>query len=319
MKYATIDTGTNTLRLLIAEPGPGGGLRPLLYKRAITRLGGGYTVEAGMATEAMERSISALTEFGHIIRDQGVQQLRATATSVVRRARNSDVFIQEVKNRAGIEIEVIDGMEEARLTLMGVNSVISEPAERSLVMDIGGGSTEFIATLKGESIGAWSLEMGVVRLTERFFNSDPPCRDELFAMEREINEVISGLFRQMTADGVDPVQYYGGGGVEFIGTAGTVTTLAALDQDLEEYDRAKINNHTLSRQSVEYFYKYLSGLTISEKESILMLEKGREDLIIPGIAITLAVLHRFGFQAVKVSDAGLLEGLIIEMMKKTEV
>ncbi len=313
MRYASIDTGTNTLRLLIAEKAPDGKLRPLLYKRAITRLGGGYTVEAGIAPPAMERSIRALTEFGEIIVDYGVESLRATATSVVRRACNRDYFLNEVKKRARIRIEVIDGLEEARLTLLGVGSVITPEPARSLVMDIGGGSTEFIATSEGLSLGAWSLEMGVVRLTEKYFRNDPPERAELDAMEAEIRGVIDGLYAQMRDSGLDPDLYKKE--AVFIGTAGTITTLAALDQDLEEYDRAKINNYRLSRKKIEGFYRYLSGLTIKEKERLLALEKGREDLIIPGAAITAITMKVFGFNEVKVSDAGLLEGLIIEMKK----
>ncbi len=311
MKYASIDTGTNTLRLLIAEKTSHGPLRPLLYKRAITRLGGGYTTEAGMAPESMERSIRALADFGDIIEDYGVDRVRASATSVVRRAVNRDAFLHEVKKRAGLEIEVIDGLIEARLTLKGVNSVITGQAERSLVMDIGGGSTEFIATLNGKSMGAWSLEMGVVRLTEKFFRHDPPEAGELRAMEGEIRGVIGELMQMMSESGVDPALY--GHEAVFIGTAGTITTLAALDLGLDEYDRDKINNYTLPEQRVGYFYEYLAKLTIEAKERILALEKGREDLIIPGAAITKITMEAFGFNEVKVSDAGLLEGLIIEM------
>ncbi len=319
MRYASIDTGTNTLRLLIAESKGMGEVRPILYKRAITRLGGGYTKETGMALEAMERSVRALSEFSKIIKDYGVDHLRATATSVVRRAVNKDTFLGEVRERAGITIDVIDGLTEAGLTLKGVMSVIKGAPSRTLVMDIGGGSTEFIATHEGRSVGAWSLEIGVVRLTEKFFLHDPPEASELRLMEEEIESAIEDLMERMREAGLDPDLYGQRGESAFIGTAGTITTLAALDLGLDEYDRDKINNHALSRQRVEHFYKYLSALTIREKEEILALEKGREDLIIPGAAMTLSVMDAFGCSEVKVSDAGLLEGLIIEMIEKTEV
>jgi len=318
MKYASIDVGTNTLRLLIAEDrGGGGGFRPLLYKRAITRLGGGYTVEAGMAPAAMERSIGAISEFSKIIRGYGVDRLRATATSVVRRAINRDAFTAEVRKRTGIERDVIDGTEEARLTLKGVMSVMAGLPERALVMDIGGGSTEFIATFEGRSAGSWSMEMGVVRLTEKYFRHDPPVEAERGLMEREIEGVIGELRGRMAQNGIAPSRY--GPPAAFVGTAGTITTLAALDLGLDEYDRDRINNHTLSRERVEHFYRCLSALTIREKEEILALEKGREDLIIPGAAITLSVMEAFGHDEVRVSDAGLLEGIVIEMIEKTEV
>ncbi len=319
MKYASIDTGTNTLRLLIAEASESGALRPLIYKRAITRLGGGFSPGSGMAPEAMNRSISALADFAAIIRQEGAERVRAVATSVVRRAVNRGDFLDEVKKRAGLTIEVIDGMEEARLTLKGVRSVITRPARRSLVMDIGGGSTEFVATEEGSTLGAWSLEMGVVRLTEKFLAHDPPEGVELGRMEEEIGSAIEDLTGRMREAGLDPGKYGPAPDSDFIGTAGTITTLAALDLGLDEYDRERINNHTLSRQRVEGFYKYLSALTIREKEKILALEKGREDLIIPGAAITLAVMEALGYSEVRVSDAGLLEGIVIEMIEKTEV
>jgi exopolyphosphatase/guanosine-5'-triphosphate,3'-diphosphate pyrophosphatase len=312
MKYASIDTGTNTLRLLIAEKAPHGALKPLLYKRAITRLGGSYTVEAGMDSAAMERSVRALVDFAAIIGDYGAGRVRATATSVVRRAVNRDFFIGEVRKRAGIEIEVIDGLTEAGLTLCGVNSVITGQAARSLVMDIGGGSTEFIVTRDGVSKGAWSLEMGVVRLTEKFLGHDPPMADELEAMEDEIRGKITWLRERMGAEGVNPTLYNGADAL-FIGTAGTITTIAALDQSLDEYERDKINNYRLSKERVDFFYKYLAGLTIKEKKGLAPLEQGREDLIIPGAAITKITMEAFDFNEIRVSDAGLLEGLIIKM------
>jgi exopolyphosphatase/guanosine-5'-triphosphate,3'-diphosphate pyrophosphatase len=166
VKYASLDIGTNTFRLLIAEV-DGAALKPLLYKRAITRLGGNFT-DAGIDVKAAERAFSALTDFRKIISENGVDKVYAAATSVVRRARNRDWFLSEVYKRTGFKLDVISGDEEARLSLLGVMNVIRDSRDRRLVMDIGGGSTEFITTKGGAIRGAWSMEMGVVHLTEKF-------------------------------------------------------------------------------------------------------------------------------------------------------
>jgi exopolyphosphatase/guanosine-5'-triphosphate,3'-diphosphate pyrophosphatase len=311
MRYASIDIGTNTLRLLIAEL-DGESLRPLFYKRKITRLGGGYDEEAGISDEAAERTFAALKEFRRHIDDSGVTTVLAFATSVVRRASNREWFRGEVMKRAGIEITVIQGGEEARLSLLGVLSVIDERQGKKFVMDVGGGSTEFIATIGPEMSGGWSMEMGVVHLTEKYLLSDPPSSSELKAMEDEINGVLEDLRSRMLGDGVDPLDFSGKRGASFVGTAGTITTLAAIDQDLDVYDRTKINNYTLSKERIEEIYGRLCSMTLGDRQTVLSLEKGREDLIVPGSAITLLAMEGFGFSEAKVSDAGLLEGIILD-------
>ncbi len=313
MKYASLDIGTNTFRLLIAEV-EGTALKPLLYKRTITRLGGNFT-EAGIDSKAAERAFAALTDFRRIISENGVDEIYAVATSVVRRARNRDWFLSEVNKRTGFNLDVISGDEEARLSLLGVMNVIKDSRDRRLVMDIGGGSTEFITTEGGNVRGAWSMEMGVVHLTERFLKSDPPANSELNGLEEEITGVVGELQGLMFKDGIDPAEYSAHRGALLVGTAGTITTLAAMDQDLETYDRDRINNYTLTLEKVRNMYKRLSEMTLKEREDVLTLEKGREDLIIPGSAITFIVMESFGVQEIKVSDAGLLEGIILRAGK----
>lgn len=314
MRYASIDIGTNTLRLLIAEPS-GRDLRPLVYKRKITRLGGCYKEESGIDAASAERTFAALREFKEEIDSTGAEAVMAFATSVVRRAVNRGWFIDETKRRTGIDVTVISGNEEARLSLLGVLSVLDGTNGRKLVMDIGGGSTEFIASSGGAEIGAWSMELGVVHLTEKYLKSDPPAESELALVAGEALRTINDLKARMRADGVDPGEYSGKSGAEFVGTAGTITTLASIDQDLKEYDRSRINRHTLKKERVAEILRRLSGLRLKEREEVLSLEKGREDLIIPGTAITLLVMGAFGFNEARVSDAGLLEGIIIDRLK----
>jgi len=312
MKYASIDMGTNTFRLLVAEVGENGELKPIAARRAITRLGGLYTEEHGIHVESAHRAFAALDGFVEVLLEHGVTDVAATATSVVRKAVNRDWFASEVLRRTGIRLSVIDGKEEARLSLLGVLSVTGGAHEKSLVIDIGGGSTEYVAANEKTLAGSWSMELGVVHLTERFLHSDPPKHSELDSMRSEINATLCVLKEEMVEDGIDPRHWCASEGTALIGTAGTVTTLAAIDLGLSVYDPAKVNNYTLSRERVGEIYENLAQLTLKERGSILSLEKGREDLIMAGCAITLLTMEIFGFDELVVSDAGLLEGIIID-------
>ena len=313
MRYASIDVGTNTLRLLVAEQ-QGSDLKPIVYRRRITRLGGGYTEDGGISREAAQRTFEALEDFRREIDRAAASTVMAFATSVVRRACNREWFRDEVRKRTGIEITIITGGEEARLSLLGVLSVIDDRSGKKLVMDVGGGSTEFIATVDGVTAGAWSMELGVVHLTEKYLLSDPASEGELKEIEDDVRGVLGDLKARMRRDGVDPGAF-SAPGASFVGTAGTITTLAAIDQELEEYDRSRINNYTLKIEGIAAIFRRISAMTLSEREEVLKLEKGREDLIIPGTAITLLAMEAFGFNEAKVSDAGLLEGIILDRLK----
>jgi exopolyphosphatase/guanosine-5'-triphosphate,3'-diphosphate pyrophosphatase len=164
--------------------------------------------------------------------------------------------------------------------------------------------------------GAWSLDIGVVHLTEGFLKSDPPCSNELKAISDAIDLSIKSLKRMMANDGFGADDYAKAGGASFVGTAGTITTLAALDQDLSSYDPERINNYTLKKTDIIRLHKHLSGLSLSQRKEVLTLEKGREDLIIPGSLVCIRVMEAFGFDELVASDAGLLEGILIDMATK---
>jgi len=312
-KYASIDIGTNTLRLLIAET-DGKKLNPLFLQRIITRLGGDYKEDIGISPAAEERTINALGIFAEKIKEYGVQEIKAVATSVVRRAKNKKEFLKNVLERTGLNVRVISGDEEARLSLLGVLSVIGNGNKKCLVVDIGGGSTEFIAVDAGKMLGAWSMEMGVVHFTENYLKTDPPAHNELDAMENEINGIIADLKDLMKK--ACPCELKAGNGclpsALLIGTAGTITTLASIDQRLEEYDADRINNYVLKYETVKKIYQWLASMPLKEREKVLSLEKGREDIIIPGAAIVLKAMEGFGFDKMTVSDAGLLEGILLD-------
>src|SRR3989304_2687192 len=317
MRWASIDIGTNTLRLLIADI-DNKRLKSVFLKRIITRLGGGYTKTAGITDKAQERTIKALKLFSEKLKEYRVEEVRAVATSVVRRAKNRDGFLGSVREQTGLEGNVISGDEEGRLSLLGVLSVIKAGTDfksvpKCLVVDIGGGSTEFIAVADGKMAGAWSLEMGVVHLTEKYLKTDPPTKEELGNMEREIEGIISDLRCKILDSGFltpnSKLQTLNS--TLFIGTAGTITTLPAIDQGLEKYEPDKINNYILKYAAIKKIYNHLTSLHLRQREEILSLEKGREDIIIPGAAIVLKAMEGFGFSSITVSDAGLLEGILL--------
>lgn len=312
MQRASIDLGTNTIRLLIAEV-DASNLEAIEYHRAITRLGGGYTEAGGIAREAVARTLEALRGFRAIIDSHAVvpSEVVASATSVVRRAVNGGAFTAEVLRETGIDLKVISGDEEARISLIGMLSALDKDVaeKRHLAIDIGGGSTEFVISEGGALKAAWSMEMGVVHLSESRIKEDPPAGEELSLVKNDISETFDKLISNMK-DNAIPIDYFRENS-ELIGTAGTVTSLAAIDLGLSEYDREAVNNHVITRGKVEALYEKLSAMTLTERSKIPELEGGREDLIIPGLLIIIETMTRFGFDSIRAIDAGLLEGLLL--------
>ncbi len=312
MKCASIDIGTNTLRVLVAELTGGATLKPKLHRRFITRLGKGFIEDRGIDEASAERAFDVLGEIGSILQTQAPDLVDAVATSVVRRAVNREWFVSEGEKRLGNEIRVIDGDEEARLSLLGVASVLSESGldKKRLVMDIGGGSTEFIFADGDDIKASISMELGVVHLIEKFLLSDPPGVDELDALRGSIEASIDELKVLAKAQSIDPLEF--SSKAVFVGTAGTVTTLSAMHLGLSEYDPEVINSSVLTSDEVEGLFDRLKKQTMKERLQEAALEEGREDLIIAGALIVLLVMKAFGFKEMLVSDAGLLEGIMLD-------
>ena len=299
-RYASIDLGTNTVRLLIATMGSGG-IIPLHISRRITRLGGGFTRESGLSPEARQRTVAALEEFASDLARHGVTNLRAVATSAVRDAVNGAEFCAQVLTRTGISLEVIPGEEEGTLTLRGVRAALGDPEETLLAFDVGGGSTEFTLAEGGTPRFIRSLPLGVVRLTEG--------KQEPAAMSDKIDRELGGLALELAGAGVvvDPSR------TVLVGTAGTATTLAAIDLEMTDYDYRRVNGHWLTRAKVAAILRQLLSLTPRERLAVPGMEKGREDLIVAGGLVTLKAIDRFGFDGMKVSDFGLLEGVLLNL------
>jgi exopolyphosphatase/guanosine-5'-triphosphate,3'-diphosphate pyrophosphatase len=315
MILAGIDIGTNTLRLLIAELGPAL-YREIGSDRRITRLGQDLDRAGVLSREARERSIQALADFSTRIEKQAVRQVDAVATSALRKASNSREFITEVKQRTGLDIRVIPGEDEARFTLLGVSKALQStsageknPLSSALVVDIGGGSTEIIITRPGVEPVAMSLPLGAVYLTERFIRHDPPSGEELERLRRSVREELdhqSALLRP-------------GPACVFVGTAGTITTLAAMDQKLTVYDPERINRSKLTRTAIDGMVRKLSESMLKERRNFRGLEHGREDIILAGAIVTQEIMERFGFSTILVSDWGLREGIVFDLYEKLSI
>lgn len=298
---AAIDLGTNTARLLVGHIENGKVVRKLIARR-ITRLGGGFSKETGISREAADRTVAAMKEFAAILSKYEVVKLKAVATSAVRDAVNRVAFCSEVKLATGINLEVVTGETEGHLTLLGVKSGLDVVPDIMLVFDVGGGSTEYTISRRNEILFCKSLPLGVVRLTEG--------KGSVAKIEEKIVRELAHLKSELEAlNLLVPLH-----GATLLGTAGTATTLAAINIGLADYNYAKVNNQVLSKEEIGNILKRLLPLTPQERLlNIIGLEEGREDLIIAGILLTLKTIEMFGFQSMKVSDFGLLEGIMLDI------
>jgi len=299
---ASIDVGSNTIRMLLGRVEQGR-LVPLRYERAVTRLGGDFRKGEGLAPQSMERTLIALQGFSEIIHNQPVRALRAVGTAALRRARNSSDFISLVAEKTGVALEVIDGQHEAHLSSLGVLEALDPRPDASLVIDIGGGSTELILLEGCQVRFRESYPLGVVRL----------CEESHSEAERMkvINAVVDRFKTSLQNEGL--LDLIHSAGCEFVGTAGTVTTLAALDQQMVSYDWRKINNYILPLETLQQQYADLIPLTVAQREALPGLEAGRGDLIMPGIQILRSLVKEFSRPHIRVSDFGLLEGILINL------
>jgi exopolyphosphatase/guanosine-5'-triphosphate,3'-diphosphate pyrophosphatase len=307
MILAGIDIGTNSLRLLVAEIGDNT-FRELHSERTITRLGQDLDRTGALSRDAEERTFAALADFTAHIPLFSPFRTIAVGTSALRNAANAAEFIKEVKARSGLDITVITGEEEARLTLMGVRRALKDHSlESALVIDTGGGSTELILTRPGSACVAMSLPLGAVYLTERFIKHGPPLDDEVTKLRAAVRDELGHVDRLV------PIPK---GNHTCAGTAGTITTLAAMDQRLVQYDPKKINNYVLTRGAIDAIVQTLVKSTLEERRGMVGLEAARADIILAGAIIAQEILERYKCDRMLVSDWGLREGIILDLYEK---
>ena len=301
---ASIDIGTNTVRLLILETKPDGSLREVGQVRAITRLGKGMDTEKKLLGDRMDETISVLTNFRDECRKFEPLTIRAVATSAVREASNQKDFVSRAKKEAGLEIKVISWEEEADLTVQGVLWKLPNIGKDILVFDIGGGSTEFILARDRKIISSVGTQLGTVRLTDQFISHHPINVNEYKALETHLRKELK-LVKDQLSDFSPEV---------LVGTAGTVTTLAAIDGNVYPYDPEKVHGKSLTFKRVEELLEDLKNKSLAELSAMRAIEKGREDLIIVGGALVLETMRVFECNLLIVSEHGLREGVVLDTL-----
>ena len=296
-RVAVVDMGTNSTRLLVAEVEQGG-LVQLERRTIVTRLGQGVEATGRLADEAMDRVREALAVYREVIDRLGAERVVAVATSAMRDAENGAAFRDEIRERFGIEPRTISGDEEARLTFLGATSGRSAGAH-TLVIDIGGGSTEYVTGQAGSDPGFHvSTRMGSVRFTERHVHSDPPKREELAALAEDARGVVEA---EVPADVRARVE-------QGIGVAGTATTLAAIDLELDPYDAEQVHGYRVSLAACERIVAKLAALTVAERRGVTGLHPDRAPTIVAGTVIMLESMRVFDLDEIEVSESDILDG-----------
>ncbi|HSQ52659.1 MAG TPA: Ppx/GppA phosphatase family protein [Nitrospiraceae bacterium] len=307
MRLAGVDIGTLTCRLLIADVPPGGRLIEVRSDRRILRLGEGVDQTKQLSVAAMDRVLQCLKEWRELINAARIDAVAVVATSAVRDATNRDEFLDRVKREAGFEVELISGEEEARRTMLGIRSGLSHGMTGVLALDIGGGSTEFMLDRPGQPPIVRSIDIGVVRLCERALHHDPPTDDEVRQarkwIARETKAAVAGMDNYQAAT--------------FVGTAGTITSLAAMAQKLSTYEPARIHNYQLQLTTIQELEQTLLSRKKADRTGLPGLEKGREEVIAAGAIIIRTVMETLGMSAVLVSDLGLREGVLLDLAMRT--
>lgn len=299
-RLASIDIGTNTILLLIAEV-QGGELTPLYESETVVRLGERLQKNGVLSEEAMQRGLQALKGYLNKCQEQGVQQIFAVGTSALREAKNANVFLQRAYEQLDLHIEVISGEEEAQLSFLAVAMDLKEIEKSILVVDVGGGSTEFILG-KGIQINQWeSLPIGSVRSTEEFLHSDPVQEEEWVNLNQNIRKWLEKVSR--------PLESF-----RMISVGGTATTLASVEMGVKEFVPEKIHHFELKREALRRQLSLYRSKTIQERREIPGLAPSRADVILAGGAILYKAMEEMGSPSTEISCHGIRYGLLYQKL-----
>jgi exopolyphosphatase / guanosine-5'-triphosphate,3'-diphosphate pyrophosphatase len=301
-RVAVIDVGTNSARLLVADVAAGN-VSPVARRSTVTRLGRGVDLSGRLSAEAIEDACEAIGAYVAEYQELETETVDAIATSAVRDAANGSAFVAELRERFALSARILDGEEEARLTYLGATSEHA-PREPTLVVDIGGGSTELIVGTGDEIAFHTSLQAGVVRHTERHIASDPPTAVELESLAADVR----GLIESAVA---------GAPGVRTgIAVAGTPTSLSAIEMGLEPYDPARVHGHLLSLPSIQRMLSQLASAPLLERVKIPGMHADRAPTIVAGVVILVETMRAFGLDRIEASEHDILYGAAIAASKR---
>jgi exopolyphosphatase/guanosine-5'-triphosphate,3'-diphosphate pyrophosphatase len=303
-RVAVVDIGTNSTRLLVAEVSDNG-LSELQRESIVTRLGEGVDATGALGEQPQARVFAALDQYAEAIEHHGADVRTAVMTSAVRDASNGAQFADAVRERYGLEGKTLSGDEEARLTFLGATAARGDDPSELLVIDIGGGSTELVVGARGEVGFHVSTQVGVVRHSERHLHTDPPTPDELEALAADARGVIED---QVPAE----VRSRASGAVA---VAGTATSCASIDLELDPYDPERVEGHRLSRERIEQLRDRLAALPLAERRDVTGLDPNRAPTIVAGTVVLLQVLGAFELAAVEVSERDILWGVALDSRK----
>jgi len=300
MRVASIDIGTNTILLLIAETDEGK-LKPLFEMETIVGLGKGLQKDGDLSQEAMERGFQTLARYLERCQTMGVQKVFAVGTSALREAKNSGNFLKTIKEKLNLSIEIISGEEEAHLSFLAVIRDLKELNKVVLVIDVGGGSTEFILGKGNRIIQSVSLPLGSVRFTDQFLLSDPVQEEEWEKMEREILELLVSI--------PHPQEPF-----SMVAVGGTATTLASVEQGLDEFIPEKIHHFVLKKEALRKQIDLYRSKTIDERKKIPGLPPARADVILAGGAILYMAMEKLGCASVLLNCHGVRYGSLYQRL-----
>jgi exopolyphosphatase/guanosine-5'-triphosphate,3'-diphosphate pyrophosphatase len=309
VRVSVVDIGTNSTRLLVAEV-TDGRVRELERRSTVTRLGRGVDLTGQLSSDAIEEVCETVGEYIEIYEKLGVDRVTAIATSAVRDAANSEVFLAELRERFALDVRTLDGDQEAHLTYVGTcceraPSEHTSQAEELLVVDIGGGSTELVIGEGPEVRFHASLQCGVVRHTERFLATDPPGANEVEDLADDVRGILGNVLSDQAYASAD----------HGVAVAGTATSLAAIDLELDPYDPDRVHGHRLHLKAVQKLCSKLASISLEKRRSVTGLHPRRAPTIVAGVVILIQVMRAFGLSEIEVSEHDILHGAALQSAK----
>jgi len=299
---AVIDIGSNTARFVAFETSPGGAVRPVFEAKDSPRLGLGTTSTGGLSEAAFARGIATARRFARLARTLGVPRTIAVATSAVRDAPNGPAFVREVERASGVALRVISGSEEARYAYLGVAS--AWPLENDIVFDLGGGSMQLAEVRRGVLRNSVSLPLGVLRLSQRFLDHDPPKRREMEELREHVHDALAST-----------VKAFGGRSYRLFGIGGTVRSLARAAIDLREYPVRRVHGYPLYDHDIEALHELLAEMPAAKRRAVPGIGGDRADVVLAGVAVLEELVRAVGVERIVVSGTGIREGIALETIR----